>query len=105
MIKVRDKSKSYKEGEVRILLLYGVGFLLCGALSAAGQTPHKLTVGRFTTTSLTNADADRIFGDATTVLWVADYADDVACDVVFSRAGNVGTFNTGIGIINSQADY
>jgi hypothetical protein len=84
-----------------------VGFGNAGAyVSLSGQaTPHNLNVSRFTTTPLTNADADRILGDATTVLRTADDAADVACNVTFSRAGNVGAFNTGNGNINSQADF
>jgi len=66
---------------------------------------RPLEVSRFNTSTLTNADADRILDDATRVLWRNDGAGDVSCSVRLFRRGNVGTFNNGNGIINSQADY
>jgi FG-GAP-like repeat len=84
-----------------------VGFGNAGAyVSLGGQpTPHNLVVSRFTTSALTDADADRILADATTVLRVGESAADSACNVAFSRSGTVGAFATGNGIVNSQADF
>jgi hypothetical protein len=84
-----------------------VGFGNAGVyVSLAGQPrEHILSVQRFQTSTLTNADADRILADATTVLRVSDGPDDVATNVRFSRTGNVGVFNTGNGTVNSAADF
>ena len=84
-----------------------VGFGNAGAyVSLAGQPrEHILSVQRFQTSTLTNADADRILADATTVLRVSDGPDDVATNVRFSRTGNAGVFNTGNGTVNSAADF
>ncbi len=69
------------------------------------NTVHNLQVRRFTTTTLTNADADRILADASTVLQVSDGADDVATAVEFRRSGGVTTFATGTGVVTSQASF
>jgi hypothetical protein len=84
-----------------------VGFGNAGAyVSLAGQPrEHILSVRRFQTSALTNADADQILADATTVLRVSDGSDDVATNVRFSRTGDVGGFNTGNGTVNSAADF
>ena len=66
---------------------------------------RPLTVGRFNTATLTNADADRILDDATTVLFRNDGAGDVSCSARLHRTGDVTAFNNGNGIINSQADF
>ena len=64
-----------------------------------------LEVRRFTTSVLSNADADRILTDATRVLARNDGTGDVACSVRLFRQGNVSAFNNGNGIINSNADF
>ena len=69
------------------------------------QPVHNLRISRFRTSALTNAEAERIVGDATAVLQVSNGPTDVACNVAFTRAGHVGTFNTGNGIINTGADF
>ena len=66
---------------------------------------QELTVRRHTTSNLTNARADTILANATTVLQTNDGPGDVACCVEFERDGPVTTFATGNGSINSQADF
>jgi hypothetical protein len=69
-----------------------------------GVARRRLTVSRHNLASLTNADADRILGDATTVLRTNDGPGDVACSVTLERSGNVGVFSTGDGSIGTQAE-
>jgi hypothetical protein len=68
-------------------------------------TQHRLQINRFTTSSLTNADADRILADASTVLQTNDGPGDVACAVNFSRDGNVTAFTQGDGSIDSGTEF
>jgi hypothetical protein len=71
--------------------------------AVAGQ--HRLQVRRFTTSSLTNADADRILADATTVLQTNDGPGDVACATVLVRDGDVTAFTEGDGSVDSAAEF
>jgi hypothetical protein len=66
---------------------------------------HNLQVRRHTTTTLSNARADTILSNASTILQTNDGPGDVACDVRMVRSGNVTTFTTGNGIINSAANF
>jgi PBS lyase HEAT-like repeat-containing protein len=66
---------------------------------------HRLQVRRFTTAALTNANADSILADATTVLKTDEGAGDVACSVTLARAGSVATFTQGDGSIDSGAEF
>ncbi|TBW10392.1 hypothetical protein E0E52_03870 [Azotobacter chroococcum] len=66
---------------------------------------QQLQVSRFNTSALTNADAGSILADATNVLQTNDGPGDVACNVAFSRNGNVTAFTTGDGSIDSQAEF
>jgi hypothetical protein len=68
-------------------------------------TQHNLQIRRFTSSTLTNADADRILTDASTVLQTNDGPDDVACRVGFSRHGDVTVFADGDGSIDSAAEF
>ena len=74
-------------------------------VALAGFTTHLLGVRRFTTSVLTNADADRILADATTVLQTNDGPGDVACNVNLNRTGNVTVFADGDGSIDSAAEF
>lgn len=56
---------------------------------------QRLTVSRYTDTTLSNADVDRIFSDASYVLQTNDGSGDVACNVELARYGNVTVFNNG----------
>ncbi len=66
---------------------------------------RPLEVSRFNTSALTNADADRILGDASSLLWQNDGPGDISCQQHLFRNGAVTVFNTGNGIINSQQDF
>jgi hypothetical protein len=65
---------------------------------------HQFQVRRFTTAILTNADADEILADATTVLKTDEGARDVACSVTLSRVGDVTEFTQGDGSIDTEAE-
>lgn len=88
--------------KVPILILLNLLFVTVIAL---GQTQHQLSVSRYTTAVLTNAEADSILASATTVLKVNDGAGDVACNVTLSRNGAVGTFSQGDGSIDSPSEF
>ena len=64
-----------------------------------------LRIARFTTSALTNSEADTIVQKMTTVLRTDDGAGDVACPVTFKRKGSVKTFATGDGSIDSSAEF
>lgn len=66
---------------------------------------HNLQVSRHNTTTLSNARADAILTNASTILQTNDGSGDVACNVRMVRNGNVTTFTTGNGIINSAAGF
>lgn len=66
---------------------------------------QQLQVSRYTTAVLDEARADAIFADATTVLQTNDGPGDVACQIQLVRSGAVGTFSTGTGSIDSNADF
>ena len=76
-----------------------------GDVDGAVSVQHSLQVRRFNTSSLTNADADKILGDATTVLQTNDGAGDVACATAFGRTGDVTAFTEGDGSIDSAAEF
>jgi hypothetical protein len=80
-------------------------YTLCGKGGLPDIVEHRLQIRRFTTTTLTNADADRILGDATTTMQTNDGPGDVACGVSMVRDGNVATFSTGDGSIDSSAEF
>ncbi|SFJ38681.1 HEAT repeat domain-containing protein [Jannaschia pohangensis] len=63
-----------------------------------------LTVSRHEDTTLTNADVDRIFADASAVLQADDGGGDVACPVRLRRNGDVGVFTTGDGSLDTSAE-
>lgn len=104
-------------GSLRTKLLTG---LILSALLYTGCTPgededdsgggdplvtHQLQVSRFTTATLDNARADAIIAEMGPMLQNSDSAGDVACNVAFQRSGDVTTFATGTGAINSEADF
>lgn len=80
-------------------------YTLCGQSGLTDVVTHRLQVRRFTTTTLSNADADRILTDATTVLQTNDGTGDVACGVAMARDGDVTVFTTGDGSIDSNAEF
>jgi hypothetical protein len=74
-------------------------------LIGLGGVTHRLQVRRFTTTSLTQAEADRILADATTVLRTHDGPGDVVCAVTLLRDGDLMAFTEGDGSIDSGAEF
>ncbi len=64
---------------------------------------HPLQVGQHSSLTLTDAGADTILTDATTVAQATDGPGDVACGVGVARNGGVTTFATP-SIINSSGD-
>jgi hypothetical protein len=80
-------------------------YTVCGRDAGPPLVTHNLTVRRHTASTLNNADANRIMGDANTVIQVSDGPGDIACNMDMVRTGNVGTFAVGTGAINSAADF
>ena len=80
-------------------------YTLCGKGGLPDVVEYRLQVRRFTTTPLTDADADRILADATTAMQTNDGPGDVACGVSMVRDGAVTTFSTGDGSIDSSAEF
>lgn len=82
-----------------------MGLLIMVLIGSGCLVTHDLQTRRYVTTPLTNARTDQILTDMGTILQNVDSPGDVACRVAFERDGNVTTFNTGTGSINSQADF
>lgn len=80
-------------------------FLVLFAASCTPTITHELEIDRYTTSSLTNAQADSILADATTVLNTNDGDGDVACRVELVRKGDVSVFTTGDGSIDSGSEF
>lgn len=69
-------------------------------------TVQNLPVSRYTTASLTDAEANSILADATAVLQNDDSPPaDVSCCVRLETTDPVGTFTTGDGSIDSSAEF
>ena len=66
---------------------------------------RQLRISRFTTTNLSNTEADIILDDATAILQKVDGANDVACDVTMARKGAVTEFDAGDGSIDSEQEF
>ena len=79
--------------------------LMAVAISLTACPPTALSVRRFNTAAITNAQADQAFGDKGAVLILNDGPGDVACGVSFERTGNVTSFATGDGAIDSSAEF
>jgi hypothetical protein len=80
-------------------------YTVCTRSGLADVVEHRLSVRRFTTSSLSNADADRIMADATTVLQTNDGPGDVECTTSLLRNGDVTVFADGDGSIDSSAEF
>ena len=81
-------------------------YTLCAAPEGLPDiVEHRLQIRRYTTTNLTNADADMILADATTVLQQNDGPGDVACATALVRDGDVTVFTTGDGSIDSGTEF
>ena len=70
----------------------------------AGVIVRSITVNRHVNTTLTNATVNSLLGDGSSALQTNDGAGDVSCGVAIARSGNVGTINTGNGVINTAAE-
>jgi hypothetical protein len=64
-----------------------------------------MTVNRFHTASLTDAEARRILTDASEVFTTDDGVNDVACPMDFQLQGAVTTFDVGDGSVDSRAEF
>jgi hypothetical protein len=76
-----------------------------GTTNCAGPVMRRLGIRRFTTSALTNAQADTILQNASNILQTSNGAGDVACNVTLTRGGNVTAFATGDGSIDSQTEF
>jgi hypothetical protein len=84
-----------------ILWRRAIPIVLLVTLPACG-----LRTSRYTTSNLANTDADGIYTNARGTLSANNGAGDVSCSVAnLTRNGDVTTFATGNGIVNSQADF
>lgn len=104
-------------GEYRILLSFSLGVFGTSTSDWTGladQSPNitldvvssvrQLTISRHNTVTLTNAEADSILSEASTVLVVSDGQDDVACPVALVRSGDVRMFNKTDGSIDTRTE-
>jgi hypothetical protein len=66
---------------------------------------HILDIRRFSTSTLTNADADKILADMGTILQAANGGGDISCNVGFLRDSGVTTFTDGTGKVSNAADF
>ena len=84
----------------------GLGFGNFDGNNAGTDTMARacLRISRFTTSALTNAEADTILTSMSNVLQTDDGAGDVACLMQFTRSGAVAAFATGDGSIDSEAE-
>ena len=70
-----------------------------------GVCRQRLAVSRYTTADISEADADRITADSSTVLQTKDGPDDIACPVQFVRDGGITVFETGDGSIDTAKEF
>ena len=66
---------------------------------------RQLQVSRYTTSALTDANANSILTDSSVILNTNDGIGDIACSISFSLSGNVTTFTTGTGVIENGTDF
>jgi hypothetical protein len=65
-------------------------------------TSRPLTISRYNTATLTNAQADSLLADASSVLQTNDGDGDVACNVALVRSGNVTAFTNTDGSLDTS---
>ncbi len=70
-----------------------------------GTIAYNLKIDRHISSDLTNNRSDQILVEMQNIIKINDGDGDVVCDINFSRNGDVGTFDSGSGIINSQQDF
>lgn len=66
---------------------------------------YNLRVDRHNSTAIDNNRTDAILASMQSIITINDGDGDVACNVNFNRNGEVGVFNSGFGVINSEADF
>jgi FG-GAP-like repeat len=89
------------------LIRQGAGWRTVPIALATNVSPiviRSLTISRHNTAALTNADADRILADGSTVLQTYDGPGDVPCGVALVRSEDVTEFNIGDGSLDTQAE-
>jgi hypothetical protein len=97
-------------GTLLTLAVLVAAFVAGSTSIAAAQVQDRrqdLTIARHTDIVYANGTADGRLATGTTALRVKDRASDVACCVVLSRSGNVGTFGVagdGLDVVTSQAE-
>jgi hypothetical protein len=64
----------------------------------------KYAVRVHTSTTFSNEDADTNFAGAVELLRTVDGDGDVSCNILWSRDGDVGSFDVGTGSIDSADD-
>jgi hypothetical protein len=80
--------------------------LVASLLVTAGcETIRRVQVSRHESVAISDADADRILADMSSVARGNDGPGDVPAKVRFQREGPVGVFDVGTGDINSEADF
>lgn len=96
-----------------ILLMGSMTFnIACGGGGNSGNgsdrndpVSYSLSIERHNTSNLDNNRSDAILRDMQSIITINDGPGDIACDVNFSRNGEVGVFNIGSGFINSESDF
>lgn len=69
------------------------------------QSVVGLSISRYTSASLNDAEADTILQDASTILQTRDSSVDVSCPLRLTRDGAVGTFTSGTGVVDSESSF
>lgn len=72
---------------------------------STGNNIQALQISRHTSADIDTTAADNLLRAATTTLQTKDGVDDVSCDIVLARQGNISTFSVGDGTVNSEEDF
>jgi hypothetical protein len=75
-----------------------------GANTGADWAVIPMTIGRYSTASLSDGDADSILSSASSILQSNDGGGDVACRLSFDRNGTVSSFTVGDGVIDDGTE-
>ena len=66
---------------------------------------YNLQIDRHGNADINNSRGDAILSSMQSIITNNDGPGDIACNVNFSRNGEIGVFNVGTGIINSEGDF
>jgi len=94
-----------KPGTANLAIATFAILLSAGRVADANTTIYDLVFMHHNSTSLTNSEADRIAEAATLVLRTDSGADDLSCDVVVRRRGDVGRFFETDGVIDNANEF